>query len=384
MSATSVIPTRFRRPAATSRALAAAAALVLPAALAAQVGSERDVPSGGNGTVYVGTYANEVLVMDEATFGVQARIPVAVGIPYRMTLSMDRQRLYVTEPGMEKVEILDLAGRRSLGEFTLSTPERQVRIWSMNVDPLQRFAVMLVKSYTRKLDRYEVGPATLLRYDLAQRRVTDTIPWPQGQQRENAQILFSPDGASMYFFSADDVLVYDTSTLEEVDRWELSRTFFEEGLGRVGAGFGADMYEDPGFYTGLFRVTDPVNRRQMMGVGRIDLLARSLDWYPLGPNAPVSFRLAPGRTRAFGLRSDVGQYEFWAFDLENRRVDRVVPFAGRPRMGLVVGTGGNQLYIGIAGSTIDRYDASTFELLDTVQLDADMTLMVLVPAAPPL
>jgi hypothetical protein len=370
-------------------ALAAAMTLISPlvaqtsgrATGARDAGTETSaaIPSGGDGTFYIGTYARNVLVVDEATFAVRDTIPVAVGIPYRMALSANRQHIYVTEPNMEKVEVLDLASRRSLGQFTLSTPEKRVRIWAMNVEPRERFAVLLVKTYERKLDRFVIGPSRLLKYDLQRRVVTDTIPWPQGQERENAQIIFSPDGASLYFFAADDVLVFDTETLRQVDRWELGRTLFEEGVGRIGAGFGADIYEEPGFYTQLFRVTDPVNRRALMGVARVDLMNRSMDWYPLGPSEQVSFALAPGRERAYGLHNEIGNYQFWAFDLVNRRVESKVQFRGRPRMGLTVSSNGSQLYIGVAGSTIDRYDARTFELLGTADLRADMTRSILVP-----
>ena len=351
---------------------------LLPATAAAQAVR---IPSGGAGTFYVGTYAKEVLVIDESTFTIRDTIPLEVGIPYRMTLSFDRKRIYVTEPNMERVEILDLASQRSLGSFTLSTPESRVRIWAMNVDPLDRFAVLLVKSYTRKLDRYEIGPPRLLRYDLAKRQVTDTIPWPQGQERESLQIIFSPDGRSMYFSSADDLLVYDTSTLRQVDRWELGRTLYEEGFGRIGAGFAADIYEDPGYFTQLFRLADPVNRRQLMGVARVDLVNRSMEWYPLGPSEQVSFTLAPGRNRAYGIHNEIGNYEFWSFDLEGRRVETKVPFRGRPRMGLMVSSNGSQLYIGVAGSTIDRYDARTYQLLGTFDMHADMTRWILVPGS---
>jgi hypothetical protein len=363
-----------------------ALALLIPATLWAQSNGQGTttaaIPSGGDGTFYVGTYAKNVLVIDEATFAVRDTIPVEVGIPYRMALSTDRRHIYVTEPNMEKVEVLDLASRRSLGQFTLSTPGKQVRIWAMTVDPRERFAVLLVKSYERKLDRWVIGPSRLLKYDLQRRVVTDTIPWPQGQERESQQLLFSPDGASLYFFSADDVLVFDIETLRQVDRWELGRTLFEEGVGRIGAGFNVDIYEEPGFFTQLFRVTDPVNRRALMGVARMDLMNRSMDWYPLGPSEQVSFSLAPGRTRAYGIHNEIGNYEFWAFDLVNRRVETKVPFRGRPRMGLIVSSNGSQLYIGVAGSTIDRYDARTFQLLGTADLRADMTRWILVPAQP--
>ena len=51
-------------------------------------------------------------------------------------------------------------------------------------------------------------------------------------------------------------------------------------------------------------------------------------------------------------------------------------------MGMAVSTNGTQLYIGVAGSTIDRYDANTFKLLGTTRLSADMTRMLLVPPGP--
>ena len=163
-----------------------------------------------------------------------------------------------------------------------------------SLDPKERFAVLVVKIYTKHKDRYEVSRSTLLRYDLAKHAVTDTIPWPRGEEREGAQIIFAPKGDLMYFFTQDDVLIYDTNTLKEVDRWDISRTLFEEGLGRINFGFPYDVYEEPGFYTGLFRTNDPVNHRTQMGVARMDLANRQLDFYSLGPSQAVSFRLDAG------------------------------------------------------------------------------------------
>jgi DNA-binding beta-propeller fold protein YncE len=227
-----------------------------------------------------------------------------------------------------------------------------------------------------------VGPPTLLRYDLAKHEVSDTIPWPKGEEREFAQVIFSPSGDLMYFFTSDDVLIYDATTLKQVDRWEISRTLFEEGLGRIAFGFPYDVYEEPGFYTGLFRTTDPVNHRTQMGVARMDLANRQLDFYALGPSQGVSFRLTPDRKRAYGIHSEVGNYQFWTFDLEGRRVVGKTEFPGRPRMGLIVSSNGSQLYITTAGATIDRYATGDFRHLGQINLGADMTNVILVPRSP--
>lgn len=356
---------------------------VLAGLLLMGAGAPAPVTVAGDGMVYIGTYSKKILVLDEATLTVQQEIPLSIGIPLGIFPSFDQKRLYVLDARFEHIEIIDLATRRATGSFTLSTPQKQVRMSGINVDPTDRFAVLLVKIYTKKLDRYEISAPTLLKYDLARRVVTDTIPWPKGEERDFAQIIFSPAGDLIYFFTSDDVLIYDAATLKQVDRWELSRTLFQDGLGRINFGFGGDLYDEPGFYTGLFRSTDPVNRRTMMGVARMDLAKRSLDFYTLGPSAPVGFAMAPGKTRAYGIRNEVGDWQFWTFDLEARRITNRVPFTGRPRMGLTVGTGGDVLYVHTAGNTVDVYDVTTFRKLRTVEFDDDMTDFVLIPAAKP-
>ncbi|HXV85639.1 MAG TPA: hypothetical protein VD793_03015, partial [Gemmatimonadales bacterium] len=322
-----------------------------------------------------------VYVLDEATMTVAARIPSRVGITYGFTLSADRQRMYTLDVTAQHVEVIDLKARASVDTFSLSRGNQRVRLGGLSVDPLERFAVMLVRTTTKLQDRFEIGPPTLIRYDLKQHRIQDTIPWPKNEEREFARTLFSPDGSLMYFFTEEDILIYHTADMKEVDRWDLSQDL-EEGLGRFNFGFPTTLYEEPGFYTGLFRMTDPVQRRRMMGIARVNLGAKSVDFSVIGPDASVGFTLAPGRTRAYGLPQEVGNYEFWTFDMEGRRVMGKTKFNGRPRMALAPSSNGRLLYIYAAGNTIDVYEAATFRYLRTVELDADMTSFVIVPPGP--
>src|SRR5215468_2173838 len=140
------------------------------------------IPSGGDGTLYVGTYARQILVLDEATMQVRDTIRVTVGIP-ELSLSFNRKNLYVSDPRNEKLEIIELATKRQIASFTLSNDSTKVQMWGFSLDPKERFAVLLVKTYTKQRDRFEIGPPTLLRYDLAKHAVTDTIPWPKGEER---------------------------------------------------------------------------------------------------------------------------------------------------------------------------------------------------------
>lgn len=335
--------------------------------------------SGGNGTIYYGHYGRSILVIDEATMRVRDTIPVTIGIPLVVGLSEDRNRFYVTDPAFEQIEVIDIAGKRQVDRFTLSQGNQRRQIRGFNIDPQQRFAIMVVRTSIKEKDRFVIGKPVLVKFDLATKQVTDTIPWPNGREQDGAQILFSPDGRLMYFF-ADDILVFDTGTLKQVDRWPYGSSL-DAGMGNFGFGFPRDFYDAPGFYTGRFRFTDPVNQRNMMGVATVNLVDRTVDFYTLGPNAPVGFTLSPDRKRAYGLRQEVGNWEFWTFDLENRTVLRKIPFDGRPRMQLSVSSNGQLVYVAGAGQTIDIHDAATFRRIRTVEIGADVTSMIHVPPA---
>ena len=365
-----------RRPA-IAALVALPLALALIAGASASAAAQDVVRSGGTGTIYMGAYNNSVYVIDEATLEVTQRITTTTGIPNRFDLAPDNETLYVRDAAMEHVEVVDLVEGRSVDSFTLSEGNTRVRIRTMAVDPGEEYILLAVRSYTKLLDRFEISDFELVRVDLDSHEVTDTVPLPFDEQRQGVNLMFSPDGELLYFFGRD-IIAVETENFTEVDRWELSRPL-EEGLGRINLNFQRSPFDEEGIFTDLFRMTDPVQGRRMMGIARVDLAAQDVDFYTLGPSEPVSFQLAPGGRKGYGLRSEIGFYEFWTFDLEGRRVESRVEFPGRPRMALQPSSNGELLYIYNAGNTIDVYDAETHELLRTVWLDADMTRFILVP-----
>jgi hypothetical protein len=360
----------------------AAAVLVLAASVGLIGAPAPAAPIAGTGTLIIGTFPNQFWIIDEATAKVVGKIPFSSGIPRRTTLSRDRTRFYTIESKMEKVEILDIASRKTIDTFTLSDGPKHVRIRALEPDPRHRFVMMLVKSATKLVDRFEIGPSQLLQYDLATHSVTRTIPWPNNEERENVSLQFSPDGSLCYLFSDRDILIYETAGFTQVDKWELSRPI-EEGFGRLDFGPSDAANDEPGFYTSLFTVQDPVQNRRIMGVGRVNLAAKKVDFYTLGPATPVSFAMAPGRKLAYGLFQEIGRFEFWTFDLAARKLAGRAEFAGRPRMSLKTSSNGKVLYVYNAGETIDLYDAATYKFISTISLDGDATtdLFVFPPAS---
>ena len=364
-----------------SRVAGIAAAAAIACGPGGALEAQENGGAGGNGRNahwYMGNYSNEVLVWDEATEEIVDRIPVKRPISLRLDVSEDRSRLYVMDPFFETIEIIALPSKESVGEFTLSEGSTRTWIRSFQVHPSQEWMAMFVQSRTKLADRYRIDEPTILRFDLTTYEVTDTIPWPDEETRRSANFRFSPDGDLLYMFT-DDLIALDSETFEEVDRWDITEPL-EPGLGEMRLPFGQSPYqEEDGVYTGLFRMTDPLQNRRLMGIATVDLAGQDVEFHPIGPSEGVSFVLSPDGTKGYGLKSEIGHYEMWKFDLLDRRVAGRIAFAGRPRMALMPSADGTKLYIYNAGSTIDIYDEETFEFLRTVTLDADMTSVVVVP-----
>ncbi|MFM8534405.1 MAG: hypothetical protein ACKOEC_12610 [Acidimicrobiia bacterium] len=370
-----------RHPTAKLRAFLLAAAWL--ALVAGESWAQKPLPSsGGDHQLYIGTYAGTIQIFDEATEAKSGEIKLRTGIPRALTLSQSRKTFYVLDSTNEKVEIVDIAARASVEMFTLSEGNKQVRIRGLQVDPLERFLILLTRSATKQIDRWEIGEISMQFYDLAQKKVTRTIPWPRGEEREFVNIRFSPDGKLLYFFG-EDVLILETTNFTEVDTWPLSRPI-EPGLGRVNFGAVDDFNEDPGFFTGLFTTQDPIQNRRTMNLGRVNLAAKTIDLTPVGPAEGVGFAMAPDRKKAYGLMQQIGRYEFWSFDVPQKKLLNRTAFEGRPRMALRVSSNGRLLYVYQAGATIDVYDAATYKLLRTIQMNADQTtsLFILPRTAP--
>src|SRR5260370_19566526 len=119
--------------------------------------AEKARVSAGNGTLIIGSYPKQFWIIDEATEKIVGTIPFQSGIPRRTTLSRDRKRFYTVEAAMEKIEILDIAARRTLDTFTLSEGAKKVRIRSVEPDPQNRYVIMVTAAATKLVDRFEIG-----------------------------------------------------------------------------------------------------------------------------------------------------------------------------------------------------------------------------------
>jgi len=352
-------------------------------ALAAPAG-----PSAGTGTIILGSYSGHLTAIDEATGKVVAQIPFKNGIPWAVRPSADRSRFYVQSANQERFEVIDFRSRQTIDTFTLSEGNRHVRALAFDVDPQERLLVMVARTATKLIDRYEIGTPQFIQYDLKEHKVVRTMPWSNDPEPRYywLQLRFSPDGKYLYAF-AHDIIVFDAATLQQVDSWNLSLPN-ESGLNRFDLGSFDESADEPGYFTGLFTTVDPVAKRKLLVIGRVNLGAKSIEFFPLGPSpesGDLSFALGRDRKRAYILREEIGEAEVWTIDVPGKRLQSKTSFKSRPRMAIQSSSSGQIVYIYEAGNTIDLYDADGFKYLRTITLDSDMmygTFYVIAPSGP--
>jgi PQQ-like domain len=358
-----------------SRGLAPLLTMVVLAAtaLGAQV---RPAPSAGTGTIYVGSYSGHITAVDEAT-GTFTKIPLQTGPPFVVRLAPDRSRFYVQSANQERFEVVDVKTRKTLDTF--------IRALAFEVDPTHRTMVVVAKPATRLIDRWEIGAPEFLLYDLVEHKITRTVPWtidPEPTHFSSA-LRFSPDGTLLYVFGSE-ITIFDAKTMEQVDTWDLS-TPADPSMGRFDPGPWDDSADARGHVTSLFTMRDAVMNRRLLVVGRIDLAAKTVDTFPLGP-APqtgnLSFTMAPDGKRANVLAAEIGRHELWNIDLTARAVTTRVEVPTRTRMQMRTSSTG-LLYLYEAGRTIEVYSADATTRLRTIELDSDMmyATFVIVPGA---
>ena len=211
------------------------------AALAAPAG-----PSAGTGTIILGSYSGHLTAVDEATGNVVAQIPFKNGIPWAVRPSADRSRFYVQSANQERFEVIDFRSRQTIDTFTLSEGNRHVRALAYDVDPQERFLVMVARTATKLIDRYEIGTPQFIQYDLKEHKVVRTMPWSNDPEPRYywLNLRFSPNGKFLYAF-AHEILVFDATTLQQVDSWNLSLPN-ESGLNRFDLGSFDESADEPG------------------------------------------------------------------------------------------------------------------------------------------
>ncbi len=333
--------------------------------------------------MYLGTWPNKILVIDETKQQVIDEIKLETGAPLQVVLAQDKKKLFILTTKMG-IEIVDLATRKVTSHFELNEGNRRVYPLGAAPDPQGKFIYATLRTSIKEIDRYKIEKPKFAVIDLEQKKITKTFDFPKEFDQGFGFLSgykVSPDGKLLYVFK-EDILIFDLSTFKQVDKIELSKPLYP-GLFPINVRGDEDPNEEPGYVTSVFNATDSVVRRSIFGIARINLLTKNVDFTPIGPAAPMNrFYLTPDRkkgyTVTFNGQGGNRRTEFWVFDVTARKVIKKLEFESRARFNFAVSGDGRKLYIYGAGPTIEIYDADTLKLEKTITLDGDAITQLLV------
>jgi hypothetical protein len=151
-----------------------------------------------------------------------------------------------------------------------------------------------------------------------------------------------------------------------------------------GLGGSIDALEEPGYLTALFNSTDPIVRRPIFGIARLDLTRRTFEFNPVGPSTTgmMGLHVTPDRKKGYTVAMNGSganrRTEFWELDMTTRKIARMQEFDGRSRFSFNISTNGQKLYIHGAGFELEVYDAATMKPENVVDVNGDMTSNMLI------
>ena len=344
--------------------------------------------------MYIGTLDKKLLIIDEDKEEIAGQIALE-GIPRTTALSADRKKLYIFTTQM-LVETVDLEARKVVSTFSIADPNTHLRLQGsapdrinvgsntrfagLAVDPTGRYIYTTMRVVVKDIDQYRIEPPQFVAIDLQDKKVSKAWTFPQEMDQGfgfNATYKVSPDGKLLYVFQ-DDILIFDLATFKQVDRIALAQPEYP-GATPYRLAANEDSFDAPDTVTSVFTAVDDVVHKGTLGLAKINLLTRKVDYFPIGPTLPMmGFQVSPDRKRGYSVMPKIGTganrlTEWWVWDLQKHDVIKKKEFESRPTFRFSVGGTGKKLYLYGAGSTLEIFDADTLESRKLIYLNKDTT-----------
>ena len=338
---------------------------------------------------YFGMWPHHVGVFDAVQEKIVGAIDVKTDVPRGLLLSPDKKTLYVSTMKDNSIVSIDLATRSVTSSFSLNSGNQSVRLMGLTPDPAGKLLYGLATAISKQIDHYDIGAPEFIVIDLAGQKITRRAPCPKEEEPlgfRNAMRI-SPDGKLLYLFR-ENISAFDTTSFHLVKKVDLAKPQ-APGIENVSFGLLDDPNALPGKVTSVFSSSDPYVHRPVFGIGIIDLSNLSFDFSPVAPEAAAQdilpLFLTPDRKVGYtvAMEGNPGNLrcEFWAFDMQSRKLIRKREFDGRTRFYFSVSADGAKLFVYGAGYQIEVYDAQTFQLRSNIEVPGDMTTnMVILPA----
>ncbi|HEX4807932.1 MAG TPA: hypothetical protein VH325_03330 [Bryobacteraceae bacterium] len=333
--------------------------------------------------LYLGTWPNQILVVDESTYKIVNRIEMKTDVPRNLVLTQDKSKLIVQTIKDTGIEVVDLAKGEVIDSFTLGDKTTRVSMAGLAVDPTGNFLYTNVTINKKLIDRWDIGNPKLSVVDLKQHKIVKEVDIPVAERAQagggyrGGNYRVSPDGKLLYQFGRA-VNVYETSTLKKVDTIDLAKPTFP-GMENITFAPEVNPEDEPDILTGIFNTSDPEVHREIFGIATFHLNEKKFEFTPIGPavQGVSNIRFTPDHKKAYavaitGTHGD-RHCEFWGINVPDTKLFQRQEFACRPRFSFATSSTGNDLFIYAAGFELEVYDAATMKLQKTLNMDADIT-----------
>ena len=334
--------------------------------------------------LYLGTYPHQIAVIDLNSESVVDTIDLKVDIARMLTLAPDDKTIYAVTLKDGDIITVDLASKKAVSTFSLSSGNSTVRLSGITVDPTGKYVYGVGHAVIKKPDRYEIGEPQFYLIDPAKKKIVRQAEVPGDEITRGGRISMklSPDGKYLYVFH-DGVLVYNTGDFKLAKKIDLEKPA-APGMENVSLSVIDDPNEAPGQVIGLFNSEDPYIHQKVFGVARFDLEKTSFSFSPIGPatTSMLPLMLSPDRKTGYTVTINGTQgnrrCEMWSFDLATNRPNVNKEFPCRTRFSFGASADGTKLLIYNAGFQIDVYDAKTLEPGKIIELPGDTTTNLIV------
>ncbi|MBI2877151.1 MAG: hypothetical protein HYY20_09745 [Candidatus Tectomicrobia bacterium] len=320
--------------------------------------------------IYITTLPNKLVVIDGEKDEIVREIPLR-GTPYYVTATRDGRTVFAITGRREYIEIINAEQGKVVDAITLSQEKEKlkVRFYGLAVSPQGDQLYLNVMASREAMDELVAEPPYVAILDLKTKKVTGTIRVPYG-----VGALFSlSKGPQIYAFGRD---LY---TLDPVQR-KVVRTTGLASPRIVGEGpmnalpFWTHYPKDGLFGSPYVEGGDPVTHTPKIGLLLFDTVDGRLDKVELGPPFPIfSAVVSPDRRTAYGVFT-----QLTVVDLKERRVTKAVPLQASYYT-LDVSSNGKKLYISGAAPEVVVMDASTFQVLKTIDLPGNTFDLRVIP-----
>jgi DNA-binding beta-propeller fold protein YncE len=353
------------------------------------------LPSAAFGKLaYIGTLDKKLLVFDEDKEEVVDEIQLG-GIPRTTALSADQTKLHIFTTKM-LLETVDLKTRKVISSFNISDGTSKPRIAAANrdrlnagggarfsgiaVDPGGRYLYTTMRLTVKEIDEYRIDPPQFVQIDLQDKKVSKVYQFPKDMDDGfgfNATYKVSPDGKLLYVFQ-EDILVFDLATFKQVDQIDLAQPPYP-GASPYRLAASEDPNDTPQTVTSVFTAVDPVVHKGTLGLAKIDLEKRKVEYFPIGPSLPmIGFMLSPDRKRGYSVMPMVAAggnraTEWWEWDLTSHKVIRKQEFQSPPTFRYAMSGDGKKFYLYGNGPTIEVWDAQSLTSRKLIDLKKDTT-----------